>query len=123
MTATITPRRDSPRAVGAPPSPAPQHPRTRRDQPSSILLLPAVVLYSLFALVPLGVAGWLSFTSWDAISDPTVERFQPAWTTRAHLLAMAGRRADSAQAYRRAIELTKDPGVADYLSRRLGDLP
>ena len=27
----------------------------------------------------------------DAIDDPAVERFQPAWSTRAHLLAAAGR--------------------------------
>jgi RNA polymerase sigma-70 factor, ECF subfamily len=58
----------------------------------------------------------------DAITDPAVERFQPAWTTRAHLLADAGRAADAAEAYRRAIELTSDPGVADYLSRRLRDV-
>lgn len=55
----------------------------------------------------------------DAITDPAVGRFQPAWTTRAHLLAEAGRAAEAAEAYRRAIELTSDPGVADYLSRRL----
>ena len=55
----------------------------------------------------------------DAIDDPAVERFQPAWTTRAHLLAEAGRAAEAADAYRRAIELTADPGVAEYLLRRL----
>lgn len=54
----------------------------------------------------------------DAIADPAVERFQPAWSTRAHLLAEAGRVADAAEAYRRAIELTSDPGVAEYLLRR-----
>jgi predicted RNA polymerase sigma factor len=58
----------------------------------------------------------------DAISDPAVERFQPAWTTRAHLLAEAGRFAEAAEAYRRAIELTADPGLADYLLRRLRSL-
>ena len=55
----------------------------------------------------------------DAIGDPAVERFQPAWTTRAHLLAEAGRVEEAVQAYRRAIELTADPGVAEYLLRRL----
>jgi predicted RNA polymerase sigma factor len=55
----------------------------------------------------------------DAITDPAVERFQPAWTTRAHLLAEVGRATDAAEAYRRAIELTADPGVAEYLLRRL----
>jgi RNA polymerase sigma-70 factor (ECF subfamily) len=55
----------------------------------------------------------------DSIGDPAVERFQPAWTTRAHLLSQAGRAAEAADAYRRAIELTADPGVAEYLLRRL----
>jgi RNA polymerase sigma-70 factor (ECF subfamily) len=55
----------------------------------------------------------------DAIDDPAVERFQPAWATRAHLLAQAGRAAEAADAYRRAIELTTDPGVAAYLFWRL----
>ena len=53
------------------------------------------------------------------IDDPAVSRFQPAWTTRAHLPAEAGRAAEAADAYRRAIELTADPGVAGYLVRRL----
>ena len=55
----------------------------------------------------------------DAIDDPAVQRFQPAWTTRAHLLAEAGRVAEAAEAYRRAVELTTDPEVAEYLLRRL----
>jgi RNA polymerase sigma-70 factor (ECF subfamily) len=55
----------------------------------------------------------------DAIVDPAVERFQPAWTARAHLLAVAGRAEAAAKAYRRAIELTSDPGVSAYLLRRL----
>jgi RNA polymerase sigma-70 factor (ECF subfamily) len=55
----------------------------------------------------------------DAIDDPAVERFQPAWATRAHLLAQAGRATEAAEAYRRAIELTADPGVAEYLFWRL----
>ncbi|MGH3554869.1 MAG: RNA polymerase sigma factor [Mycobacterium sp.] len=55
----------------------------------------------------------------DAISDPAAERFQPAWTTRAHLLARAGRRAAAGEAYRRAIDLTTDPAMADYLRGRL----
>ena len=55
----------------------------------------------------------------DAIDDPAIERFQPAWTTRAHLLAVAGRTADAAHAYRRAIDLTSDPAVGEYLLRRL----
>jgi RNA polymerase sigma-70 factor (ECF subfamily) len=55
----------------------------------------------------------------DAIGDPAVDRFQPAWTTRAHLLAAAGRVAEAVEAYRRALALTADPAVADHLLRRL----
>jgi predicted RNA polymerase sigma factor len=55
----------------------------------------------------------------DAITDPAIGRFQPAWTARAHLLTEAGRPAAAAEAYREAIELTSDAGVVDYLSRRL----
>jgi predicted RNA polymerase sigma factor len=55
----------------------------------------------------------------DAITDPAIELFQPAWTARAHLLAAAGRPAAAAEAYRRAIDLTSDSGVLDYLRRRL----
>jgi predicted RNA polymerase sigma factor len=55
----------------------------------------------------------------DTITDPAVQRFQPAWTTRAHLLARAGRFDEARSAYRRAIELTTDRGVADYLRDRL----
>jgi RNA polymerase sigma-70 factor (ECF subfamily) len=58
----------------------------------------------------------------DAIDDPAVERFQPAWSTRAHLLAEAGRVAEAANAYRRAIELTTDPAIAEHLLRRLRGL-
>jgi RNA polymerase sigma-70 factor (ECF subfamily) len=55
----------------------------------------------------------------DAIDDPAVDRFQPAWVTRAHLSAAAGRTGDAVRAYRRAIELTPQAEVASYLRRKL----
>ncbi|MDT5328052.1 MAG: hypothetical protein QOF25_5204 [Mycobacterium sp.] len=58
----------------------------------------------------------------DAVTDPAVERFQPAWAVRAHLLATAGRLDEAARGYRRAIEATSDPGVAEYLARCLRNL-
>ena len=58
----------------------------------------------------------------DAITDPAVDRFQPAWVTRAHLLATAGRTDEAADAYRRAIELTRDTGVRVYLRQCLAAL-
>jgi predicted RNA polymerase sigma factor len=57
-----------------------------------------------------------------AIDDPGIDRFQPAWSTRAHLLAEAGRAPAAADAFRAAIALTTDPEVADYLHSRLGAL-
>jgi predicted RNA polymerase sigma factor len=58
----------------------------------------------------------------DAVADPAVDRFQPAWAVRAHLLASAGRVDEAVRGYRRAIEATSDPGVAEYLARRLRTL-
>ncbi len=58
----------------------------------------------------------------DAIADPKVDRFQPAWSTRAHLLAEAGHTDAAAEAFGRAIELTTDRGVADYLREQLTSL-
>jgi len=39
-------------------------------RPSFVWSLPAIVFFSLFAIVPLGVVVWLSFTGWDAIGSP-----------------------------------------------------
>ncbi|WP_268812319.1 RNA polymerase sigma factor [Mycolicibacterium stellerae] len=58
----------------------------------------------------------------DAIADPAAGRFQPTWSTRAHLLAEAGRTEAAADAYRVAIGLTVDQGVADYLREQLTSL-
>jgi predicted RNA polymerase sigma factor len=54
----------------------------------------------------------------DEITDPAVERFQPAWATRAHLLAKAGRSREAADAFEKAIALTTDPATRGYLARR-----
>jgi RNA polymerase sigma-70 factor (ECF subfamily) len=59
----------------------------------------------------------------DAIADPAVDRFQPAWAVRGDLLARSGRAADAAAAYRRAIDLTGDVAVARLLAERLAGLP
>jgi RNA polymerase sigma-70 factor, ECF subfamily len=55
----------------------------------------------------------------DAIEDPAIQRFQPFWSTRAHLLSAVGRDEEARAAYGRAVELTTDPGVADYLRDKL----
>jgi predicted RNA polymerase sigma factor len=50
----------------------------------------------------------------DRIDVPHVQRFQPAWATRAHLLERAGRFAEADRAYVRAISLTTEPGLRRY---------
>jgi RNA polymerase sigma-70 factor (ECF subfamily) len=56
-------------------------------------------------------------TALDGIVDEAVQRFQPAWATRAQLLREAGRREEAARAYERAISLTTDTGARRYLER------
>src|SRR5271155_3545869 len=58
----------------------------------------------------------------DAITVRAVQRFQPAWTTRAHLLARAGPAAAAVAAYQRAIDLTTDAAVSEYLRAQLAGL-
>ncbi|GAA4426270.1 RNA polymerase sigma factor [Georgenia halophila] len=53
----------------------------------------------------------------DEVADET-HRFQPAWATRAHLLALLGRSDDAVAAYDKAISLTQDAAQRDYLTRR-----
>jgi predicted RNA polymerase sigma factor len=54
----------------------------------------------------------------DAISDAAAQRFQPAWATRAHLLAEAGHAEEAVRAYDRALSLTTDSAARRYLERR-----
>jgi RNA polymerase sigma-70 factor (ECF subfamily) len=54
----------------------------------------------------------------DGIEDESMQRFQPAWAARAHLLAQAGLAEDAVRAYDRAISLTTDGGARRYLEKR-----
>jgi predicted RNA polymerase sigma factor len=54
----------------------------------------------------------------DAIATPAVQQFQPAWATRAHLLAESGRTFEAVAAYGKAISLTTERGAREYLERR-----
>lgn len=63
-----------------------------------------------------GVAAGLQ--ALEGIDDPGVEHFQPAWATRAHLLAGAGRREEAGKAYAKAISLTTEPDLRTYLEGR-----
>jgi RNA polymerase sigma-70 factor (ECF subfamily) len=55
----------------------------------------------------------------DVITDSAVHRFQPAWATRAHLLADAGHHAMAAEAGKRALSLTTDLQARTYLAERV----
>jgi predicted RNA polymerase sigma factor len=55
----------------------------------------------------------------DRIDDVALDRFQPAWATRAHLLVGLGDRRGASDAYGRALELTTDDGVRRFLLTRL----
>jgi RNA polymerase sigma-70 factor (ECF subfamily) len=59
----------------------------------------------------------------DGDGDRLIDRFQPAWATRAQLLADAGRFSEAAVAYERAISLTTEPAIRRYLEDRRRALP
>ncbi|MEM6294736.1 MAG: DUF6596 domain-containing protein [Myxococcota bacterium] len=52
------------------------------------------------------------------VDAEAIARFQPAWATRAHLLAEAGRTDDADAAYAQAIALTTDLPIRRYLEGR-----
>jgi len=58
----------------------------------------------------------------DAVDDAAVQRFQPAWATRAALLVAAGERSAAAAAYEKAISLTTDIPTRRWLEERLAAL-
>jgi predicted RNA polymerase sigma factor len=51
----------------------------------------------------------------EAIPPDAVTTYQPYWALRAHLLAALGRREPARQAYARAIGLSEDAAVRDFL--------
>ncbi len=59
----------------------------------------------------------------DEIEPERVASHQPWWAARAHLLAMEGSHPDAAAAYGRALALTVEPRLRDWLAaRRLAEL-
>ncbi|MCK9688402.1 RNA polymerase sigma factor [Scleromatobacter humisilvae] len=57
----------------------------------------------------------------DDIEAERVASHQPWWAARAHLLAMDGAHADAAAAYGRALALTVEPRLRDWLAARLAE--
>ncbi len=62
--------------------------------------------------VPAGLA------SLAALPEDATRAHQPYWVALAHLRRLAGQQDAAAQALRRAIALTEDPRVRDYLARQ-----
>lgn len=58
----------------------------------------------------------------DAIETDEIERYQPGWAVRAHLLAQLRRHEEAQAAYTRAAGMSEDPGVRAFLLRRAAAL-
>jgi len=56
----------------------------------------------------------------DAIAQEDVSGYQPYWAVRAHLLQRLGKTREAADAYDRAIGLTEDSAVREFLLHRRG---
>jgi RNA polymerase sigma-70 factor (ECF subfamily) len=54
----------------------------------------------------------------ELAGDPRLADYQPYWAARAEILVRAGKKAEAAAAYDRAIGLEPDPAVRDFLQRR-----
>jgi RNA polymerase sigma-70 factor (ECF subfamily) len=52
----------------------------------------------------------------DALPRETVTTYQPYWALRAHLLKTRGRTGEAREAYARAIGLSEDPAVREFLA-------
>jgi predicted RNA polymerase sigma factor len=63
-----------------------------------------------------GAAAGLAFL--DELDAHAIASFQPAWATRAHLLAELGRADAAVAAYSRAIELAPDPASRQFLKNQ-----
>ena len=56
----------------------------------------------------------------DAIDHASVSTYQPYWAVRAHLLQCMGRTNEAIDAFDRAIGLTEDPAVRNFLLQKRG---
>jgi RNA polymerase sigma-70 factor (ECF subfamily) len=56
----------------------------------------------------------------DTIAPDDVSAYQPYWAVRAHVLQQLGKRPEAVDAFDRAIGLTEDPAVRQFLLQRRG---
>jgi RNA polymerase sigma-70 factor (ECF subfamily) len=54
----------------------------------------------------------------DAIEEDAAGNYQPYWAVRAHVLSRLGRERDALTAFDRAIALTADPAITQFLAAR-----
>jgi len=86
-------------------------------QPTRVVLLNEVVALS-FSDGPEAALEAL-----DRLGDPGIlERYQPFWAARADILRRAGNLGKAADAYRRALDLTRNAAERSFLERRLAEL-
>ncbi|MCS5734643.1 RNA polymerase sigma factor [Herbiconiux daphne] len=70
-----------------------------------------------------GPEAGLAYLDHLATEAPDLARFQPAWATRAHLLARSDRPTEAHTAYTRALTLTTDPHLRTALHHHQSTLP
>jgi RNA polymerase sigma-70 factor (ECF subfamily) len=58
----------------------------------------------------------------DGIDPDDVSAYQPYWAVRAHLLQRLGRTSEAVGAFDRAIGLTEDPAVREFLLQKRANL-
>lgn len=61
-----------------------------------------------------------ALTLLDAIDSAAVVAYQPYWAVRAHVMRILGRAQETLDAYDRAIGLTEDPAIRQFLLERRG---
>lgn len=57
----------------------------------------------------------LGLATLDTLDTETVKKYQPYWALKAHLLKQLGRNSEARQAYSRAIGLTEDAAIREFL--------
>jgi len=57
----------------------------------------------------------LGLATLDTLDPETVKKYQPYWALKAHLLKQLGRNSEARQAYSRAIGLTEDAAIREFL--------
>jgi predicted RNA polymerase sigma factor len=72
--------------------------------------------------VALGQAGdpVTGLTALDDISPDRIASYQPYWAARGHLLHLLGKSSDAREVWQRAVGLTDDPALRQYLMGRIG---